>query len=89
MSQKQERPKYIIKVHRDWRYGPRARFWDIMEWTEFPKHPKRGWWSSVAHGLSYSKWGMRLAINRKLKKMQFGIKNEYFNLDGSVFKDIK
>lgn len=81
-----ERPKYIIKVHQNWRYGPRARFWDIQTWVD---RGKTGYWTSVASGLAYSKWGMRRAINRKLRKMQFGYHDSYFNLDGSIFDGIK
>ena len=84
------RPEYIIKIHQDWRYGPRARFWDILYWRTSKSHPDGGWWSPACNGgLSYTKWGMKRAINKRLKKMKFGYKDSYFNLDGSVFKGIK
>lgn len=87
---KVERPKYIIKVHRNWKYGPRARFWDIMTWRDMPEHPDGGYWSTACRGgLAYTKWGMTRAINKRLKKMKFGYIDEYFNLDGTVFKGIK
>lgn len=89
MTKKQERPAYIIKVHRNWRYGPRARFWDIMTWKEVKGHDDGGYWRSVTHGLAYTKLGMKWSINRRLKKMQFGNHDNYFQLDGSEFKGIK
>ena len=84
-----DRPKYIIKVHQNWRYGHRARFWDIMTWVERDGSKDGGYWTSVTHGLAYTKIGMRLSINRRLKKMQFGYTDKYFQLDGSVFEGIK
>lgn len=81
MNQNQERPKYIIKVNRDWRYGPRARFWDIQEWKEV-KGIEGGYWGNACKGgLAYTEWGMWRAINKRLKKMQFGIHESYFSLD--------
>jgi hypothetical protein len=82
---KTERPKYIIKVHRGWEYGPRARFWDIQEWRG---DDKKGYWASVSGGLAYTEWGMWRAINRRLKKMQFGYENNYFSLDKKQVKEI-
>lgn len=89
MTKKEERPKYIIKVHQNWRYGHRARFWDIMVWKKVKSHPDGGYWTSITHGLAYTKIGMRLAINRRIKKMKFGSHDNYFQLDGSVFKGVK
>ena len=77
---KVERPKYIIKVHRDWKYGPRARFWDILKWYE--GKDGSGYWSSACKGgLAYTEWGMWRAINKRLKKMQFGYQDNYYSLD--------
>lgn len=84
-----ERPKYIIKVSQNWRFGPRARFWDIMTWKESEDMKDGGYWTSVTHGLAYTKIGMRWSINRRLKKMQFGYTDKYFQLDGSIFEGIK
>lgn len=84
-----ERPEYIIQVHRNWRYGPRARFWDIMTWKEDNRFDEGGYWSKVTGGLAYTKLGMQWSINRRLKKMKFGYQDQYFNIDGSVFKGIK
>ena len=86
---KKNRPEYIIKVHRNWRYGQHARFWGIMTWKEMKGHPDKGYWTEVTGGLAYTKIGMKWAINRKLKKMKFGYVNNYFQLDGSEFKGIK
>jgi hypothetical protein len=47
---KVERPAYVIKVHRDWKYGPRARFWEIQTWHERPQHEDGGYWSSACKG---------------------------------------
>lgn len=75
----ENRPKYIIKVHRNWRYGPRARFWDIQQWRETERG---GYWSNACRGgLAYSEWGMWRAINKRLKKMQFGTIDQYYTLD--------
>lgn len=77
-----ERPRYIIKVHRDWRYGPRARFWDIQEWKQMGKNPEDGYWGNACRGgLAYTEWGMWRAINKKLKKMSYGYHENYFSLD--------
>jgi hypothetical protein len=84
MAKDKDRPEYIIQVHRNWRYGPRARFWEIQEWNE-----KYGYWTKVTGGLSYTNWGMKRAINKRLKKLKFGYQNEYFNIDGSVFRGVK
>jgi hypothetical protein len=75
-----DRPKYIIKVHRNWKYGPRARFWDIQKWYE--GKDGTGYWSAACRGgLAYTEWGMWWAINRRLKKMQFGYQDNYYSLD--------
>jgi hypothetical protein len=74
-----ERPQYIIKVHRNWAYGPRARFWDIQKWYG---DDQNGYWSNACKGgLAYTEWGMWRAINKRLKKMQFGTQENYFKLD--------
>lgn len=76
------RPKYLIKVHRNWKYGPRARFWDIEQWREVDDHPSGGYWSSACRGgLAYTEWGMWRAINKRLKKMKFGHQTNYYTLD--------
>ena len=77
-----ERPKYIIKVRRDWKYGPRARFWDIEEWREDNRFDEGGYWGrACGGGLAYTERGMWRAINKKLKKMKFGYQTNYFSLD--------
>ena len=76
---KVERPAYVIKVDRNWKYGPRARFWEIQTWHE---RPNGGYWSSACKGgLAYTEFGMWRAINKRLKKMQFGYQTNYFSLD--------
>jgi hypothetical protein len=76
---KTDRPKYIIKVTRDWRYGKRARFWEIQKWYE---RKDGGYWSSACEGgLAYSDWGMWRAIDKRLKKMSYGYYENYFSLD--------
>lgn len=78
-----DKPKYIIKVHRDWKYGPRARFWDIMKWYESDRYEQGGYWSPACRGgLAYTNWGMWRAINKRLKKMEFGYHNDYYTLGG-------
>jgi hypothetical protein len=80
MSKKKvERPAYIIKVTRDWRYGKRARFWEIQKWYE---RAEGGYWDRACKGgLAYTEWGMRWAIKKKLKKMKVGNSTNYFNLN--------
>lgn len=74
-----ERPKYIIRVRRDWRYGPRARFWDIQEWRE---RDGKGYWANACKGgLNYTERGMWRSVNKRLKKMKFGYQENYFTLD--------
>lgn len=76
------RPRYIIKVHRNWKYGPRARFWDIQEWVKADWHEEGGYWARACRGgLAYTEWGMWRAINRRLKKMEFGYQDNYYSLD--------
>lgn len=83
-----DRPKYIIKVHRNWKYGPRARFWDIQKWYE--GKDGSGYWSAACPGgLAYTEWGMWRAINKRLKKLEFGYVDEYYSLDRKILKDIK
>ena len=83
---KVERPKYIIKVHRNWKYGPRARFWDIQKWYE--GKDGNGYWSAACRGgLAYTEWGMWRAINKRLKKMEFGYQNNYYSLDKSPIEE--
>jgi hypothetical protein len=91
MSKKKiERPKYIVKVTRDWRYGKRARFWEIQKWYQMGTKPDQGYWGRACKGgIAYSNRGMWWAINRKLKKMNFGYSEGYFNLDQSVFNGEK
>ena len=80
MSKKKvERPAYIIKVTRDWRYGKRARFWEIQKWYE---RAEGGYWDRACKGgLAYTEWGMRWAIKKKLKKMNLGNSTNYYNLN--------
>jgi hypothetical protein len=91
MSKKKiERPKYIIKVNRDWRYGKRARFWDIQEWKQMGKNPEEGYWGNACRGgLAYTEWGMWRAIDKRLKKMKFGYSVNHFTLDRQPLEDIK
>jgi hypothetical protein len=87
---KVERPAYVIKVDRNWKYGPRARFWEIQTWHERPQHDDGGYWSSACKGgLAYSEWGMWRAINKRLKKMKFGYQTNYFSLDKKPIEDPK
>ncbi len=87
MSKKKiERPEYIIKVDRNWRYGRHARFWEIQRWYGTDE---KGYWSSACRGgLAYTEWGMWWAIRRRLKKMQLGYSNTYFNLDKSKIEEL-
>ena len=79
---KVDRPQYIIKVHRNYKYGPRARFWDIQKWYQMGDGPNDGYWSAACRGgLAYTEWGMWRAINKKLKKLEFGYQDNYFTLD--------
>jgi hypothetical protein len=91
MSKKKiERPRYIIKVNRDWRYGKRARFWDIQEWKQMGKNPEDGYWGNACKGgLAYSEWGMWRAINKRLKKMQHGYSTNHFTLDRQSIEEPK
>jgi hypothetical protein len=89
MSKKKsvDRPAYIIRVHRDWKYGPRARFWDIMKWYE---RDNGGYWSTACKGgLAYTERGMWRSINKRLKKMQFGYQTNYFSLDKKTIEEPK
>ena len=87
---KVERPKYIIKVHRSWRYGPRARFWEIQTWQDRPGGTNGGYWGSACKGgLAYTEFGMWRAINKRLKKMQFGSQANYYTLDRTPIKEPK
>lgn len=82
-----DRPKYIIKVHRNWKYGPRARFWDIQKWYQ---REDGGYWSSACKGgLAYSDWGMWRAIDKRLKKMNFGYHVNHFTLDRESIEEPK
>jgi hypothetical protein len=83
----ENRPKYLVKVHQSWNYGPRARFWDIMKWVESDRYEKGGYWTEACRGgLAYSERGMWRAINKRLKKMQFGYHENYFTLDREPYK---
>lgn len=87
---KVERPAYVIKVHRDWKYGPRARFWDIEKWYQMGNDPDDGYWGRACRGgLAYTEWGMWRAINKSLKKMQFGYQTNYFSLDKKPISEPK
>ena len=77
-----ERPKYLIKVSRNWRYGKRARFWDIQKWYESARYEKGGTWINACRGgIAYTERGMWRAINKQLKKMNFGSSEQYYTLD--------
>jgi hypothetical protein len=85
-----DRPKYIIKVHRNWKYGPRARFWDIQKWYQMGDGPNDGYWSVACRGgLAYTKWCMWRAINKRLKKLEFGYVDEYYSLNREKLDGIK
>ncbi len=84
---KNKRPEYIIKVDRDWRYGRRARFWEIQKWYE---RAEGGYWGRACKGgLSYTEWGMRFAIKRKLKKMKIGNTTNHFDLNWNKIQEPK
>lgn len=85
-----ERPKYIIKVHRNWRFGPHSWFWDILEWKESDLYEEGGYWGmACGGGVSFTKRGMWRAVNRRLKKLGFGFETKYYNLDKTIFEGIK
>jgi hypothetical protein len=85
-----DKPKYIIKVHRDWRYGKRARFWDIPKWCQMGENPEDGYWGNACKvGLAYTEWGMWRAIDKKLKKMSYGYHNNYFTLNRESIEEPK
>ena len=85
-----DKPKYIIKVHRDWRYGKRARFWDIQKWCQMGENPEDGYWGNACRGgLAYTEWGMWRAIDKRLKKMKFGYQENYFTLDRQSIEEPK
>jgi hypothetical protein len=49
-----------------------------------------GYWSRACKGgIAYSDWGMWRAINKKLKKMDFGYYENYFSLDKQEIKEPK
>lgn len=78
------RPKYLIKVHQSWNYGPRARFWSIQKWYD---NGHGGWWTNVGRGgLAYSERGMWRAINKRLKQMEFGSVTKYYTVDQELVK---
>lgn len=91
MSKKKiDRPEYIIKVNRNWRYGKRARFWDIQKWCQMGENPEDGYWGNACRGgLAYTEWGMKLAIKRKLKKMKIGNETNHFDLNWNKIKEPK
>ena len=71
----EKRPAYIIKVHRDWKYEGKDG---------------SGYWSTACKGgLAYTERGMWRAINKRLKKMQFGYQTNYFSLDKQPIKEPK
>ena len=83
INKTEDRPRYIIKVHRNWKYGPRAKFWDIQEWKETEAG---GYWGNACRGgLAYTEWGMWRAINKRLRKMSMGNSKQYYNLDKSIY----
>jgi hypothetical protein len=89
-KKKVERPAYIIKVTRDWKYGKRARFWDIQKWYQMGAGPEDGYWGNACRGgLAYTEWGMWRAINKRLKKMKFGYHESYFTLDKQKIENVK
>jgi hypothetical protein len=91
MSKKKiERPKYIVKVTRDWRYGKRARFWEIQKWYQMGEGPEDGYWGNACRGgLAYTEFGMWRAIDKRLKKMKFGYHVNHFTLDKQPIEEPK
>lgn len=82
-----ERPAYIVKVTRDWRYGKYARFWEIQKWYE---RADGGYWGRACKGgLAYTEFGMWRAVNKRLKKMNFGYYENYFSLDKQLIEEPK
>jgi hypothetical protein len=52
--------------------------------------PEDGYWGNACNGgLAYSDTGMWWAINRKLKKMQFGYHDNYYTLDKQAIAEPK
>jgi hypothetical protein len=89
-KKKTERPKYIVKVTRDWKYGKRARFWDIQKWYQMGEGPEDGYWGNACRGgLAYTEFGMWRAIDKRLKKMKFGYHVNHFTLDKQSIEEPK
>jgi hypothetical protein len=89
-KKKIERPKYVVKVTRDWRYRKRARFWEIQKWYQMGTKSDEGYWSRACKGgLAYTEWGMWRAIDKKLKKMSYGYYENYFSLDRNPIEEPK
>lgn len=82
MGKELNRPKYIVEVNRDWR-NKRYRYWTIKEWVSNDGYDgyESGFWSRVTGGLSFSDAGMWRAVNKKLKKLQYGHTTNYFTVD--------
>lgn len=84
-----DRPKYIIEVRRNWRFGPHCHFWDILQWKESDLYEEGGYWGMACEGgVAFTKRGMWRAVNKRLKKLGFGFETKYYNLDKSIFEGI-
>ncbi len=78
--------EYRIEVHTDWRYGKRAKFWEIQQFNKdaSDRYGEVVYYRACKGGLAYTNFGMWWAIRRKLKKMKVGYSTKYYGLDKNL-----
>lgn len=79
---------YCVKVTTDWRYGKRARFWEIQKFNQeaSDKYGEVVYYQACKGGLAYTNWGLWYQVRRRMKKMKVGNSRTYYNLNREVIK---
>lgn len=80
--------EYRVEIHTDWRYGKRAKFWQIQKFDKdsSDRYNEVVYRSVGKGGLAYTNIGMWWSIHRKLKKMRVGYKTTYYGLDKNIIE---
>lgn len=79
---------YRVEVRTDWRYGKRAKFWDIQKFNQeaSDKYGEVVYYHACKGGLAYTNWGLWYQVRRRMKKMKIGHSTTYYALDKKLLQ---
>lgn len=79
---------YRVEVHTDWRYGKRAKFWEIQQFNQelSNRYGEVYYTRACKGGLVYTNLGLWFAVRRKMRKLKNGYSTSYYALDKSLIE---